>query len=121
MPTTLTSGAPAPDFTLPRDGGGNVALKDFKGRKLAVFFYPKADTPGCTKETIAFNALRSAFSSADTAIVGVSADPVKALAAFKSKLFLPSDPCMKLRFLAQHGPSGEGVFRVRLSQVIGIV
>jgi len=109
MPTTLTSGAPAPDFTLPRDGGGNVALKDFKGRKLAVFFYPKADTPGCTKETIAFNALRSAFSSADTAIVGVSADPVKAQAAFKTKydlaVTLASDTTHEM--LAAYGVWGE--------------
>ena len=53
------SGEKAPDFTLPRDGGGTVSLADFKGRKLVLYFYPKADTPGCTKEAIAFNALQA--------------------------------------------------------------
>lgn len=80
-----SDGSKAPDFSLPRDGGGTVSLKDFSGRKLVLYFYPKADTPGCTKEAIAFNALRAEFEAANTAILGVSADPVKAQDKFKAK------------------------------------
>lgn len=78
-------GAQAPDFSLPRDGGGTVSLKDFADRKLVLYFYPKADTPGCTKEAMAFNALRTEFEAANTAILGVSADPVRAQDKFKAK------------------------------------
>lgn len=78
-------GSKAPPFTLKRDGGGEVKLSDFKGQKLALYFYPKADTSGCTKEAIAFNGLRDAFAQADTAILGVSADPVAAQDKFKAK------------------------------------
>ena len=63
----LAAGAKAPAFTLPRDGGGKVSLKDFKGRNLVLYFYPKADTPGCTKEAIAFSRLRADFAKAGTA------------------------------------------------------
>jgi peroxiredoxin Q/BCP len=75
----------APAFTLPRDGGTTVSLEDFKTRKLVLYFYPKADTPGCTKESIAFSALRSAFAKAGTEILGISADPVAAQDKFKAK------------------------------------
>ncbi|GGF65577.1 hypothetical protein GCM10007301_26660 [Azorhizobium oxalatiphilum] len=78
-------GAKAPDFTLPRDGGASVSLKDYAGKKLVIYFYPKANTPGCTKEAIAFNGLRAQFSAADTAILGVSGDPVTAQDKFKAK------------------------------------
>ncbi len=78
-------GSKAPAFKLKRDGGGEVSLKDFSGRKLVLYFYPKADTPGCTKEAIAFNALRPEFSKSDTDILGVSADPVNAQDKFKAK------------------------------------
>ena len=54
MARELVAGAKAPAFTLVRDGGTSVSLKDFKGRNLVLYFYPKADTPGCTKEAIAF-------------------------------------------------------------------
>jgi len=78
MPTALVAGAQAPDFALPRDGGGTVKLADFKGRILALYFYPRADTPGCTREAIAFSALKSAFAQINAEVLGVSADPVKA-------------------------------------------
>ncbi|HKA74344.1 MAG TPA: peroxiredoxin, partial [Xanthobacteraceae bacterium] len=83
--TGLAAGARAPAFTLPRDGGETVSLADFKGRKLVLYFYPRADTPGCTREAIAFSALTKAFAKADTAVLGVSADPVPAQDAFKAK------------------------------------
>ena len=85
MGTELAPGAKAPDFKLASNGGGAVSLADFRGRNLVVFFYPRADTPGCTREAIAFSKLRAAFAKADTAILGVSGDPVKAQDAFKTK------------------------------------
>lgn len=81
----LVAGAKAPAFSLPRDGGGKVALKDFKGRNLVLYFYPRADTPGCTREAIDFSRLKAAFAKADTDILGVSADPVAAQDKFKLK------------------------------------
>ena len=91
MATALAEGAKAPAFTLPRDGGGTVSLSDFKGRKLVVYFYPRADTPGCTRESIAFSKLRPQFAKAGTDILGVSGDPVKAQDAFKKKHKLKLD------------------------------
>ncbi|MGB7179914.1 MAG: peroxiredoxin [Xanthobacteraceae bacterium] len=79
------TGDKAPPFTLPRDGGGTVSLKDFAGKKLVLYFYPRADTPGCTKEAIAFSKLKAAFGRADTEVLGVSADPVPAQDKFKTK------------------------------------
>jgi peroxiredoxin Q/BCP len=82
---TIAEGAAAPAFELPRDGGGIVSLADFRGRNLVLFFYPKADTPGCTRESIAFSALKDRFKKANTEVIGVSADPVRAQDAFKTK------------------------------------
>lgn len=104
-----TAGAKAPAFSLPSDGGGKVSLKEFKGRNLVLYFYPKADTPGCTKEAIAFSRLRAEFAKADTAILGVSADPVSSQDKFKSKhkltIALGSDETKKT--LAAYGAWGE--------------
>lgn len=85
MGSELKAGDKAPAFSLPRDGGGTVSLAQHKGRKLVIYFYPRADTPGCTRESIDFSQLRAAFDKADTDILGVSADPVKAQDAFKKK------------------------------------
>ena len=84
MTPQLAPGADAPPFTLPRDGGAQVSLADFRGRKLVLFCYPKANTPGCTREARAFSALAKDFAAAGTAILGVSADPVKAQDKFKA-------------------------------------
>jgi peroxiredoxin Q/BCP len=81
----LSEGAKAPAFRLPRDGGDSVSLSDFRGRKLVLFFYPRADTPGCTKEAIDFSRLSGAFAENQTAVLGVSADPLKAQEAFRDK------------------------------------
>ena len=85
MTTTLAAPAMAPDFTIARDGGGHITLRDFRGKKLVLYFYPKADTPGCTQESIEFSALRASFAEIGTEVIGVSADPVKAQDAFKAK------------------------------------
>jgi thioredoxin-dependent peroxiredoxin len=81
----LAEGMKAPGFRLPRDGGDTVSLADFAGRKLVLFFYPRADTPGCTKEAIDFTRLAGAFAESQTAVLGVSADPPKAQEAFRDK------------------------------------
>jgi peroxiredoxin Q/BCP len=81
----ITEGAKAPAFELPRDGGTTVSLADFAGRKLVLFFYPRADTPGCTKEAIDFSRLAAAFSQSGTAVLGVSADPPRAQESFRNK------------------------------------
>ena len=81
----LAEGAKAPAFSLPRDGGSTVSMNDYAGRKLVLFFYPRADTPGCTKEAIDFTRLANAFADAQTAVLGVSADPLKAQESFRNK------------------------------------
>ncbi|HZP69080.1 MAG TPA: thioredoxin-dependent thiol peroxidase [Pseudolabrys sp.] len=109
MSRELVAGAKAPAFTLPTDGGGKVSLKDFKGRKLVLYFYPKADTPGCTMEATDFTRLRADFAKAGTSILGVSADPVSAQDKFKSKhrlgITLGSDEARKV--LQAYGAWGE--------------
>ncbi len=101
----LAPGASAPDFSLPRDGGGTISLADFAGQKLALYFYPRADTPGCTREAIDFSRLQSAFAKANTQVLGVSADPVPAQDKFKAKyklgIALASDE--KHRMLEAYG------------------
>jgi peroxiredoxin Q/BCP len=105
----LEPGAKAPAFRLPRDDGGSVSLRDFKNRKLVLYFYPKADTPGCTKEAIDFSKLRAAFAKARTDILGVSADPVPAQTKFKAKhklsIALASDESKAM--LQAYGAWGE--------------
>lgn len=105
MAGKLDTGMKAPAFTLPRDGGGEVSLADFAGKKLVLYFYPKADTSGCTKEAIDFSRLRAAFAKAGTEILGVSADPVTAQDKFKAKhklsIALASDE--KRRMLEAYG------------------
>jgi peroxiredoxin Q/BCP len=83
--TPATEGGPAPSFNLPRDGGERVSLADYAGQKLVIFFYPRADTPGCTREAIDFTRLNGDFAAAGTAVLGVSADPVKTQESFRNK------------------------------------
>ncbi|WP_431322339.1 peroxiredoxin [Rhizobium sp. YTU87027] len=73
----ISIGTAAPDFDLPRDGGGRVSLGDFRGKPLVIFFYPKDDTSGCTAESLAFTALADEFEKAGAAVIGMSPDSVK--------------------------------------------
>jgi peroxiredoxin Q/BCP len=98
----LVEGAMAPDFDLPRDGGDSVSLSSLKGRKVVLFFYPRADTPGCTREAIDFTRLTPQFEAADTTLLGMSADPVKAQDAFRDKHSL----CTPLLSDEAHGTLG---------------
>lgn len=81
----LTTGMTAPDFTLPRDGEGNVTLSALRPQKVVLYFYPKDDTPGCTLEAIDFTTLASEFAAAGTVVIGVSKDSVDAHAKFCRK------------------------------------
>ena len=86
---TLNAGDKAPDFTLPTDGGGSVSLSDLKGRKVVLYFYPKDDTPGCTKEACGFRDSLPDFSGIDAVVIGVSKDSVAKHDKFKAKYELP--------------------------------
>ncbi len=86
-----------------------MALKDYAGRKLVVFFYPRADTPGCTMEAADFSRLASAFAASETAVLGVSADPVKAQEKFRDKhqLTVPLMSDEKHEMLEAYGAWGQ--------------
>src|SRR5438045_940776 len=82
-------GKPAPDFTLPSTDDTDVTLSSFKGKRAVVlYFYPKDDTPGCTKEACSFRDLRSLFNEHGAEILGVSADTVKSHKKFRDKFHL---------------------------------
>jgi peroxiredoxin Q/BCP len=108
-PIPLAEGVKAPAFSLPRDGGSTVSLSDYAGRKLVLFFYPRADTPGCTKEAIDFTRLAAAFADAQTAVLGVSADPLKAQESFRNKheLKTPLASDEQHKMLEAYGTWGE--------------
>lgn len=82
-------GKKAPDFKLPTDGDGTIALKDLKGQKVVLYFYPKDDTPGCTKEACGFRDALPDFSKVDAVVIGVSKDSVAKHDKFKAKYELP--------------------------------
>lgn len=81
----LEVGNTAPGFSLPTDGGGNVSLSDLKGNIVVLYFYPKDDTPGCTKEAIAFTDLKKEFDAYGAKIIGVSKDTPQKHDKFKAK------------------------------------
>lgn len=91
----LNPGDPAPAFDLPTDDGGRVSLASLKGRQVVLYFYPKADTPGCTREAQDFTALADDFAAAGATVVGVSRDPPSKHAQFRARhnlgLILASD------------------------------
>ena len=81
----ITEGQPAPAFDMATSDGGRVSSAALKGRLYALYFYPKADTPGCTTEGQDFSALADDFAAAGAAVIGVSRDPVKKLDRFRAK------------------------------------
>jgi peroxiredoxin Q/BCP len=81
----IEPGTKAPDFTLPRDGGGEVSLSDLAGRPVVLYFYPRDDTSGCTKEAVAFTELMPEFEAAGAAVLGVSKDSVAKHDKFRDK------------------------------------
>ncbi|KQC33823.1 MULTISPECIES: thioredoxin-dependent thiol peroxidase [Nonlabens] len=89
--TTLKAGDKAPDFSIPNQDGDIVSLSDFKGKKLVLFFYPKASTPGCTAEACNLRDNVSRFRESGYEILGASADSPKRQSNFKEKYELPYD------------------------------
>ncbi len=83
--TDITENTPAPAFDLATDGGGRVSLGGLKGKNVVLYFYPKADTPGCTTEGQDFSALIDRFAAANAVVIGVSRDTVKKLDRFRAK------------------------------------
>ena len=81
----ITEGSKAPAFDMATADGGRVSLDALKGRKVVLYFYPKADTPGCTTESQDFSALVADFDQIGATVIGVSRDPVKKLDRFKAK------------------------------------
>ena len=106
---SIEVGDRAPEFSARATDGKTISLASFRGKYLVLYFYPKADTPGCTEEAIAFSRLRAEFAKADTEILGVSADPVSSQDKFKSKhkltIALGSDETKKT--LVAYGAWGE--------------
>jgi thioredoxin-dependent peroxiredoxin len=85
MTNALASGDAAPDFNLPTDGGGSIALKSLRGKQVVLYFYPKDDTSGCTLEAKGFHDRKADFAAAGAEIVGVSPDSVQSHDKFKAK------------------------------------
>ncbi|MFH1804022.1 MAG: thioredoxin-dependent thiol peroxidase [Pseudomonadota bacterium] len=82
---TIEAGTPAPDFTLPTDGGGTVTLSALRGKPVVIYFYPKDMTPGCTTESCDFRDLQPDFSAIDAQIIGISRDSAASHDKFKAK------------------------------------
>lgn len=83
--TRLQSGSPAPDFTLPSDGGEDVTLSGLRGAPVVIFFYPKAMTSGCTAQACGFRDHLADFSADGVTVLGISPDPVRRLERFREK------------------------------------
>ncbi|MFD0865414.1 peroxiredoxin [Tessaracoccus lubricantis] len=122
MTARLTTGTPAPDFTLPDAEGNEVSLSDFKGGSVILYFYPAAMTPGCTTQAVDFSAAVHAFQDAGYTVLGCSPDDVERLAKFKAnsdiEFTLLADPEKRVHNLygayglrKLYGKEIEGVLR----------
>jgi len=111
----LKEGDKAPAFAAETSSGGRVSLSDFKGKQVVLYFYPKDDTPGCTKEACGFRDAYSQFKKKGAAVLGVSTDPVKSHDKFIEKFNLPfpllADPEKKI--VQDYGVWGEKSFMGR--------
>jgi len=120
--STIEEGKPAPDFSLVADDGRTVSLKDLRGKRVVLYFYPKDDTPGCTVEACAFRDLLSDVAHAGAVVLGVSRDDTESHVRFKRKFNLNfpllSDPDAKVHRMygawgkkVMYGKETEGVIR----------
>ncbi|MEM6811042.1 MAG: thioredoxin-dependent thiol peroxidase [Pseudomonadota bacterium] len=122
----LNIGDKAPQFTLPTDGEGQVSLKDYKGEKLVIYFYPKDDTPGCTKESCSFNDHLKQFEKIGANIIGISKCSVKKHDKFKEKYGLnfplasdeESDVCEKFGVWVEKSMYGKKYMGIERSTFI---
>jgi peroxiredoxin Q/BCP len=105
----LEAGTKAPDFTLPDQDGNSVSLADYAGRQVVVYFYPRDDTPGCTKEASQFNENLSAFSRSKAAVLGISPDGAAVHTKFRAKygLTFPLLSDQERNVMALYGAFGE--------------
>lgn len=114
----LKPGDPAPAFKAETTDGSTISLADFKGRSVILYFYPKDDTPGCTREACGFRDQHEAFLRKGAVVLGVSPDPVASHARFATKHGLPfpllADPEKKI--VTAYGVWGEKVFMGRKYQ-----
>ena len=112
MPTTLTEGQPAPDFASETDKGEHVSLKDFAGKHVVLYFYPKDDTPGCTAEACNFRDNIGRVEGEGAVVLGISLDTVESHQKFRDKFELPftllADPDHKVS--DAYGVYGEKEF-----------
>ena len=111
----LKAGDVAPDFSVASNGGGKVSLADFKGKPVILYFYPKDDTPGCTKEACAFRDGFAEFKKRGAVVLGVSTDPVKSHDKFVEKFKLPFTLLADVdkRIVTAYGVWGEKSFMGR--------
>lgn len=121
-------GNPAPDFSLQGSDGNTHSLKDYRGKTLIIYFYPRDNTPGCTKESCGFRDLKTEFDHLNTIILGVSKDSLDSHDSFITKFDLPftllSDP--ETRMMQSYGAWGEkklygklGIGCIRSTLIIG--
>lgn len=105
----LEPGTPAPDFSLPNDAGTTTSLSDFKGQQVLVYFYPRANTPGCTKEACDFRDNLQAFNDLGIQVLGISPDPVEKLQKFREdhELTFPLLSDVDKTVLQAYGAFGE--------------
>ena len=118
MTKTVETGGKAPDFSLADQAGRTVRLKDFKGKTVVLYFYPKDDTPGCTKEACDFRDAETAIKKAGAVVLGVSTDPVKAHDKFVEKFKLPFTLLADVdkKIVEAYGVWGEKTFMGRKYQ-----
>lgn len=111
----LQEGDQAPDFSAATNGGGRIKLADYQGRNVILYFYPKDDTPGCTKEACAFRDHFAAFKQKGAVVLGVSVDPVKAHDKFVEKYKLPFTLLADVdkKIVAAYGVWGQKTFMGR--------
>lgn len=114
----LQEGDVAPAFSAPTSGGGKISLSDFKGQSVILYFYPKDDTPGCTKEACAFRDHFAEFKKLRAAVLGVSTDPVKSHDKFVDKFKLPFPLLADIdkKIVQDYGVWGEKSFMGRKYQ-----
>ena len=118
---SIEEGKAAPAFTLPDQDGKKVSLKELRGRDVVLYFYPKDDTPGCTKQAQGFRDLWKQIVATDTVVLGVSPDPPESHVEFRKKYKLPfsllSDPDKKV--MTRYGAWGEKVLYGR--KTVGVI
>jgi thioredoxin-dependent peroxiredoxin len=120
-PVRLTAGDPAPEFTLPDAEGNSVSLAGYRGRRVVVYCYPAAMTPGCTTQAVDFTAAAGDLAEAGVDIIGISPDPVEKLVQFRDKenlaITLVSDPDKQvMRAYGAFGPK-----KLYGKEVVGVI